>query len=94
MTRIENDRFLYEVEFGSYSYFEDKETGECRYLPHSSRIMQNQLVVECLLTKIDIVNSILKHTDKATYWTNEARADNYKNVIRFFQDAAVARQSS
>lgn len=85
MIRIENDTDLYECEFGSYSYFEDREARSYLYLPHSCGIMQNDFVKEWVLTKIDIVNSILKNTNRSSHWIDFERREKYQNVIRLLR---------
>lgn len=76
MVRIENDMYLYEVEPGSYSYCEDKETGDCAFLDHRGVVDSVPLLKELIQTKIGIVDAVLRNLTMSVYWSikNEQRS--------------------
>jgi len=83
MITIESDRYLYEVELGVYSYFEDKFTHEYFYLDHKSRTATDDpMVKELIRTKIGIIELILEQTEKNGHWSNLLEKKEPSRIIK------------
>jgi len=68
MITIENDRYLYEVELGVYSYFEDKANQRYFYLSHKFEdTILNAVIHNHARATIKLLETVLREAKRIAY---------------------------